>query len=50
MNIPKKYKHELKNCKIYIIRINNGDMHPAQPCDKCSKLLNKFRISKVYTI
>jgi cytidine deaminase len=50
MNIPKKYKHVLKECKIYIIRIKNGEMQSAIPCENCIKLFNKFNLTKIYTL
>jgi deoxycytidylate deaminase len=40
-----KDKTILKDCKIYIIRINN-DLNIIQgiPCDMCNKLLNKYNL------
>ena len=46
-----KDKNILKDCKIYIIRINNDmNIHQGIPCEMCNKLLNKYNIYKIESI
>jgi cytidine deaminase len=45
-----KDKTILNKCKIIIIKIKNNCIEPAIPCDMCLKLLNKYKINKIYTI
>jgi len=46
-----KDKNILKNCKIYIIRINNNlSIINDYPCEMCYKLLNKYNLSKIESI
>ena len=45
-----KNKHRLRFCKIIIIKITNGIISYATPCQMCIKLLKKYGLTKIYTI
>jgi deoxycytidylate deaminase len=42
-----KNKSILKECKIYIGKINDGEITQAYPCDMCNKLLKKYGVKKI---
>ena len=41
----KKKNIKLSQCKMYILRVGDG---VCKPCVKCQKILNKYKISKVF--
>jgi cytidine deaminase len=43
-------KNILKKCKIFIIRIKNGEIIQETPCDMCKKLLKKYGVNKIHNI
>jgi cytidine deaminase len=44
-------KSILKYCKIIIFRLDkSGNILPAEPCEMCSKLLQKYKITRIETI
>lgn len=45
-----KNKNILKDCKIYIGKINGGVIIQAIPCDMCNKLLKKYGVKKICNI
>ncbi len=46
-----KDKNILKDCRIYIIRINNNlNIIQGEPCEMCYKLLNKYNIYKIENV
>ena len=44
-----KNKHILRECKVYIIKIKNNEINHAVPCEMCSQLLKKYKITKIFT-
>ena len=42
-----KNKNILKECKIYIGKINGGEITQGFPCDMCNKLLKKYGVKKM---
>ena len=48
MNVKNKYI--LPECKIVIIKISNGTIISAHPCEMCKKLLNKYKLNNIHTI
>jgi len=47
----KNHRFILKQCKVYIIRIDNqGNVYPAIPCELCCKFLKRNGIKGIYTI
>lgn len=45
-----KNKNILKECKIFIGKITNGEISQATPCDMCNKLLKKYGVKKICCI
>jgi deoxycytidylate deaminase len=43
-----KDKNILKYCKIYIVKIKNGQLEQGIPCPMCYNLLKKYNINKIY--
>lgn len=50
MNLSNKNIHLLKNCMIYIVKIKNNKKSCAIPCEKCTKLLIKYKCKGYRTI
>ena len=48
MNV--KDKNMLSSSKIVIVRLNDGNIVPAKPCEMCKRLLNKYKLGKVCTL
>ncbi len=40
-----KNKNLLRYCKIYVVKITNGEIRGAIPCHKCEKLLIKYKLN-----
>ena len=45
-----KDKSLLSKSKIVIIRLKDGNIVEASPCQKCKKLLDKYKVSKICTL
>jgi cytidine deaminase len=45
-----KNKNRLNRCKMIVIKIVNGNISCAKPCEMCKKLLNKYKIKNVKTV
>lgn len=45
-----KNKAQLKYCKIIIVKLHNDGIDYATPCEMCQKLLNKYKIDKIYSM
>lgn len=45
-----KNKNILKECKIFIGKIINGELEQALPCQMCCDLLKKYGVSKICCI
>ena len=43
-------KNLLSESKIIIVRLNNGNIVQAKPCEMCQNLLNKYKLSKICTL
>jgi hypothetical protein len=43
-------KNILKYCKIFIVKIREGDIVQAYPCDMCNDLLKKYGVTKICNI
>ncbi len=43
-------KNILRKCKVFIIKIKNGEIEQGVPCDMCNKLLKKYGIKKICNI
>lgn len=43
-------KNILSMCKIYIVKIVDGKVCDAHPCEMCKKLLSKYNVEKYYQI
>jgi len=48
MNV--KNKNLLPESKIVIVRLNDGKIVQAKPCEMCKNLLNKYKVSKICTL
>lgn len=48
MNV--KNKNLLASSKIVIVRLKDGKIVEAKPCEMCQNLLNKYKLSKVCTL
>lgn len=48
MNVKDKTK--LSSSKIVIIRLSDGNIVQAKPCDMCKNLLDKYKLCKIYTL
>ena len=48
MNV--RNKNLLPSSKIVIVRLNDGKIVQAKPCEMCQNLLNKYKVSKVCTL
>ncbi len=48
MNV--KNKSLLSSSKIVIVRLADGKIVQAKPCEMCQNLLNKYKISKICTL
>ena len=48
MNV--KDKTILSSSKIIIIRLHDGNIVQAKPCEMCKNLLDKYKLYKIYTI
>lgn len=45
-----KNKKLLPSSKIIIVRLNDGKIVQAKPCEMCQNLLSKYKVSKVCTL
>ncbi len=45
-----KDKTLLSSSKIVIIRLNDGKVVPAKPCEMCKNLLYKYKLYKICTL
>ncbi len=43
-----KNKNILNNCYIIIMKYNNNNYNNAIPCDKCKKLISKYKLNIKY--
>jgi cytidine deaminase len=43
-----KDKTILPDCKIYIGKIINNEIHPCGPCEMCSQLIQKYDGNKIW--
>jgi cytidine deaminase len=43
-------KKLLPKSKIVIVRLNNGNIVQAKPCEMCQHLLNKYKLNKICTL
>ncbi len=48
MNV--KDKTILSSSKIIIIRLHDGNIVQAKPCEMCKNLLDKYKLCKIYTM
>ena len=45
-----KNKNLLPSSKIVIVRLKDGKIVQAKPCEMCKNLLSKYKVSKVCTL
>lgn len=45
-----KNKNILKYCKFFVVKIRDGDIVQATPCDMCNDLLKKYGVQKICNI
>jgi len=48
MNV--KDKTILSSSKIIIVRLHDGNIVQAKPCEMCKNLLDKYKLCKIYTM
>ena len=47
--LKKLHVNDLKKCELVIIRINkNGEMLNSRPCNNCKKVIEGYKIKKIF--
>jgi cytidine deaminase len=50
MSVKNKNKKLLSSSIIVIVKLNDGKIVQAKPCEMCQNLLDKYKVSKICTL